>query len=88
MRSRLAREYCSVDCGVLDGRTVVTAHEGRIGLAPERCKAGDQIYSLLEGDVPYILWPSAKAAEYEILGEAYVHGVMDGELWIWVKTGD
>jgi hypothetical protein len=31
--------------------------------------------------VLYVLRPTAKVPEYRILGEAYVHGVMDGELW-------
>jgi hypothetical protein len=80
-RSRISREYCSAVCGALDGRALILTHDGRIGLGPDRCAAGDQIFSLLGGDVPYVLRPTARVSEYIILGEAYLHGVMDGELW-------
>jgi hypothetical protein len=80
-RNRIAREYCSVVCGILDGRALITTQEGRIGVAPEKCKAKDQVFSLLGGDVLYVLRPAAKVLKYRILGETYVHGVMDGELW-------
>lgn len=69
-RDRIAREYCSVFCGVLDGRALFTMHEGRIGVVPDKCKAGDQIFSLSGGDVRYILQPIAKGPEYSILSEA------------------
>jgi hypothetical protein len=86
-RDRIAREYCSVVCGILDGRAFITTHGGRIGVAPEECKSGDQIFSLVGGNLPYILRPTAKVPEYRILGETYVHGVMDGELWNSEGTG-
>jgi hypothetical protein len=86
-RSRIAKEYCSTVCGVLHGRALVVTCGGRIGLAPDRCQAGDHVFSLLGGDVPYILRAATKVTEYSILGEAYVHGTMDGELWTLMEDG-
>jgi hypothetical protein len=80
-RTRIAREYCSMLCGMLDGRTFVKTHNGYIGLGPAICRPGDQIFSILGGNVPYVLRPTRRQNEYQIFGAAYVHGVMDGELW-------
>ncbi len=43
---------------------------------------GDVIALLECGPVPYILRPSeTRIGDYELIGDAYVHGVMDGEGW-------
>jgi hypothetical protein len=43
---------------------------------------GDRIALLEGGNVPYILRPKiGKENEYELIDDAYVHGIMDGEAW-------
>jgi hypothetical protein len=46
-------------------------------------KVGDRIALLQGGKVPYILRPKIgkDAGCYEIIGDAYVHGIMDGDGW-------
>ncbi|KAK4099241.1 HET-domain-containing protein [Parathielavia hyrcaniae] len=46
---------------------------GRVCLLPKRAEVGDQIALLRGGRVPVVLRPR------EFVGEAYVHGIMDGE---------
>lgn len=87
LRTRIAREYFSLLCRMLEGRQLVRTHAGYVGLAPDACQARDQMFSLLGGKVPYVLRPAAKRDEYRILREAYVHGTMDGELWGDVADG-
>ncbi|CAG8983143.1 hypothetical protein HYALB_00004586 [Hymenoscyphus albidus] len=57
--------------------------ESWMGLAPMDSKAGDLIALLEGGGVPYILRPKYEMGEtlFEIIGDAYVHGIMDGEAW-------
>jgi hypothetical protein len=43
-----------------------------------KTEAGDVICVLLGGSVPYILRPIDDS--YILIGEAYVHGIMDGEV--------
>jgi hypothetical protein len=43
---------------------------------------GDRMALFEAGKVPYILRPRiGKEDEYELIGDAYVHGIIDGEAW-------
>ncbi|KAN0106852.1 HET domain containing protein [Hyaloscypha variabilis] len=60
----------------------ISKDEGWLGLAPMDAENGDRIALLEGGSVPYILRPvSGDGTEYEFIGDAYVHGIMDGEAW-------
>jgi hypothetical protein len=60
----------------------ISKEEGWLGLAPMDAEVGDRIALLEGGDVPYILRPKlGEENEWEIIGDAYVHGIMDGEGW-------
>jgi hypothetical protein len=60
----------------------ISKEEGWLGLAPMHAEVGDRIALLEGGDVPYILRPKlGEENEWEIIGDAYVHGIMDGEGW-------
>jgi len=52
--------------------------KGYIGMAPEFASPGDAICVILGAIAPYILrrHPDKR---YELMGETYVHGIMDGE---------
>ncbi|KAI1427970.1 heterokaryon incompatibility protein-domain-containing protein [Xylaria sp. FL1777] len=61
---------------------------GHVGLCPWPAKEGDIIALLHGATVPYLLRPAAREVqatgeddkEYELVGECFVEGVMDGEL--------
>jgi len=60
----------------------VSKDEGWLRLAPMDAELGDRIALLEGGSVPYILRPKiGKETEYELIGDAYVHGIMDGQAW-------
>lgn len=71
------------------GRYLVSTEKGYIGWAPVQCRKGDVIAVLAGGKVPYVLRPEPTAIPleekgderecYSILGDAYIHGIMDGE---------
>ena len=53
--------------------------EGRIGWVPRAAQTGD-IISLMRGSpVPIIIRPTQQKNSYLMIGQAYIHGVMDGE---------
>ncbi|KAF3763583.1 hypothetical protein M406DRAFT_323213 [Cryphonectria parasitica EP155] len=55
---------------------------GRIGIGCPDTQVDDVIYILSGGDVPFILREHQKdvvARQYTYVGDAYVHGIMDGE---------
>jgi hypothetical protein len=56
----------------------------RLGLMPRTSKEGDLICILLGGAVPFVIRPAGKGT-FKLLGDCYLHGVMDGEA---LKTDD
>lgn len=64
--------------GPTRGRVFFTSSTGYVGLAPSGAKEGDLVFVVMGADVPFILRPYDDG--YELIGEAYVQGVMDGEV--------
>jgi len=67
-----------------EGRTFFLSKQGYMGMAPGNACAGDNICILYGGRVPYLLRKvrvdlDSTPHRWEFLGDAYVHGLMDGE---------
>ncbi|KAL8838538.1 MAG: hypothetical protein Q9170_002118 [Blastenia crenularia] len=60
------------------GRSFIRSRDGRLGLAPKSTRVGDIVCLFHGGDVPFILRPF-DSGRYGFVGEAYIHGVMQGE---------
>lgn len=72
-------------------RDFIITEKGYLGLAAKGCRRGDVVAVLGGGAMPIILRPSRSATTqsegsdddahqtFEVVGEAYVHGIMDGE---------
>jgi hypothetical protein len=59
------------------GRTLFLTHRGSLGLGPYHVKVGDSVTIIFGTQIPIILRPAA--GTYTYVGEAYVHGMMQGE---------
>ena len=59
-------------------RSFVETREGYIGLAPQTAQPGDQVCILLGCDKPMLLRPASNF-QYQVIGECYIHGLMQGE---------
>ena len=59
-------------------RRVFTTTCGRLGVGPKSLRKGDIVAVLYGGITPYVLRPFKH--EYQFLGDAYVYGIMNGEL--------
>jgi len=64
-------DYCA-------GRCLITTEKGYIGLAPKNSKVGDIVCILLGCRSPLVLRPLSEA-QYQIVGECCICGLMDGE---------
>jgi hypothetical protein len=59
--------------------------DGFIGLGPTSAEIGDEVYILVGGSTPFLLRPkNAQSSNddprcFSLLGDCYVHGIMDGE---------
>lgn len=62
------------------GRTLILSKDGYLGLAPLASAIGDKICVIYGCHAPVILRPShGNPEKYTLIGDAYVHGLMDGE---------
>ncbi|KAJ3542905.1 hypothetical protein NM208_g3857 [Fusarium decemcellulare] len=52
--------------------------QGFVGLGPAATEVGDVLAIFYGAKVPFVLRPQS-GGQYQLLGEAYVHGIMDGE---------
>ena len=59
------------------GRVFFTTAEGHIGLAPREVRPGDQVCIVLGYQSPLVLRAN-EDGDYTVIGECYLHGVMDG----------
>jgi len=67
-------------------RRMFTTRDGLINLGPEALQTGDYIALCKGGKVPYVL---RKVPEgHELVGECYVHGIMQGERFVEEKCGE
>lgn len=64
----------------LERRTFFSTSNGRIGLGPLDLQEDDIICIFHGAKVPHILRPASRAGTYILVGEAYVHGIMYGEV--------
>jgi hypothetical protein len=64
-----------------DRRPFISA-QGYVGLAPAHLQPGDAICILYGATVPFVL-RELPDGQYQLIGEAYVRGIMDGE---WLET--
>ena len=60
------------------GRRFFTTTKGFMGLAPDIAEVGDKVCLIAGCCTPFIIRP--EGPNYALVGESYVHGVMDGEL--------
>ena len=72
--------YKSFEMGyraVSQGRRFFTSLSGYMGIGPPCMRPGDSICVFLGGNVPWIV--RQEGPEYTLIGECYVHGIMDSE---------
>jgi hypothetical protein len=72
------QRYQSTISQMTIGRRFIRTTGGRMGFAPKKTQVGDRICIICGGDTPYIIRPIRSF--YRLLGDAYVSGVMDGEI--------
>lgn len=60
-------------------RSFFVTEKGYMGLGPSSIEEGDLVYVLSGGQAPFILRPKVLREGFSLVGESYVHGIMDGE---------
>jgi hypothetical protein len=72
--------------GMMENQTFFITRSGYIGIGPAQTRDGDQVWVFNGGNVPFVM-RKLEAEKMECLqltltGDAYVHGIMDGEATI------
>ncbi|KAI1284415.1 hypothetical protein F5Y07DRAFT_346435, partial [Xylaria sp. FL0933] len=62
-------------------RRLGRAENGFLLLLPVGAEAGDKIFLVKGGRVPLVLRPQGKSSSFRFVGEAYVEGIMNGEIF-------
>lgn len=78
--SRVYREIQIAFEAAVKGRKFGTTSKRYIGLFPRGTRPGDQIGVLLGVHVPFVVRPWGTSGSFQLIGECYVHGIMDGEV--------
>jgi hypothetical protein len=60
-------------------RVFICTDDGRLGLANPGAKVGDEVWILKGGRTPFLL-RRRRDGNYQLVGEAFVHGIMFGEI--------
>ncbi|KAL2166368.1 hypothetical protein VTG60DRAFT_2901 [Thermothelomyces hinnuleus] len=68
------------------GRPYISTRSGLLGLGCPGVQAGDVVCILYGTTVPYVLRPRPDGA-MSLVGDAYIHGAMDGEALAWPDKG-
>jgi hypothetical protein len=66
-------------------RKIMVTNDGILGMAPCRARKGDVVVILFGCSIPVVLRPTVEA--YQVIGEAYVHGYMNGEIKEEISNG-
>lgn len=61
------------------GKHLFISNTGYLGLAPKSAGSGDTVWIFQGGKIPFML-RKKETGNYNIVGEAYVHGFMDGSV--------
>lgn len=68
-------------------RRLMTTKEGHIGMAPCRAHPGDAVVVLFACSIPFVLRRVGAREAWQVIGEAYVDGFMNGEVDRLLKRG-
>jgi len=66
-------------------RFFICGQQGLFGVGPEETRKGDVVCLLLGGRVPYVLRP-LENGNYRLIGECYLHFMMDGLILITLQS--
>jgi len=73
--------YCEWLQSVSKGRRPLLGEGGYLGIGPSETEPGDFVFVLLGSDLPFIMRKESDTSEkMQLIGEAYLYGIMDGEV--------
>ncbi|EGN92503.1 hypothetical protein SERLA73DRAFT_164031 [Serpula lacrymans var. lacrymans S7.3] len=71
---------------LLNGRCFFTTTAGYMRIGPRTARCGDKVCVLLGSELPFVL-REIESKCFRMIGECYLHGIMDGEIMEEVRMG-
>lgn len=68
-------------------RRMARGENGYLCLVPGSAEVGDKVVLARGGKVPLVVRREGEGNDWKFIGEAYVHGIMDGEAWFEERAG-
>jgi Heterokaryon incompatibility protein (HET) len=81
------REFEAQAYGNMRGRRFFISESGRVGLGPPLLQEGDLCCVLIGCRMPLVIRPASTSNHFRVLGPAFIHGIMYGEI-IKAQMGD
>jgi hypothetical protein len=76
-----AKQYLTLATTALIGRNIFITEDGHLGLGPQHMKPGDIVAAWAgTNNLVVLRQPEDESRKYRYVGEAYLHGAMEGEL--------
>lgn len=60
-------------------RVLASTSNGYIGWVPAKARKSDEVWLLEGAPFPFVLCPNGQT--YRLVGDAYIHGIANGEAW-------
>lgn len=84
----MSLRYSIMACHYSMDRCFYRTRRGYLATGPKNVQQGDVVCVFMGGAVPFILRPRGREDGYTLIGDTYVHGIMDGEpVQAWEETG-
>ncbi|KAI7782539.1 hypothetical protein LA080_013175 [Diaporthe eres] len=82
--TKTGRAHCFQEAmrGACTWRRLIVTEDGHVGLGPQVTEPGDVVCILNDSILPLLLRPEADGDSFKLVGEAYVQGMMFGEVKI------
>lgn len=77
--SRIYRKMQIAFRAAVEGRRFAVTSKGYMGLVPRTTEIGDSVCVFLGSHIPFVV-RSRGGGDFELVGECYVHGIMNGEV--------
>jgi hypothetical protein len=72
----------------MEGLCFFLTQEGYIGIGPPLMESGDRVCIVFGCPYPVILRKVENASGYRLVGDAYIYGMMQGEMMSKFRAGD
>ena len=76
----LQQRFREVIDGYNSDKIFGATEKGYVGMFPRTARAGDQVYVLFGGEFPFVLRKIKGQGYYQLVGQCYIHGIMEGQL--------